>query len=399
VPLADTTSAVSTSDNTATVTGDVGQSGDPTTVYYIEYDQQGSEFCTDGVPDITTDNTMPGVSSGLPAPANSSSNPVSVHLTNLVANQGYCAEIIATNSSGSSTDAISNFVTPLPADSPVSFTPEVPYVTTDLVTPGSTTATVEGEVNPDDQTASTSYWVEYDVDGTSFCGDGSDDTAPISTPATSGLTGAQTVSVELTGLAPNGSYCAALVAQNSTGSYDSSPVAFTETAGSGGPPPSGNTTTPGGTTPGATTTPGSATTPGATTTPGGSATTAANSPRPACTIANTSYAVVLRKPKKGKLKTPLDSIVLKLTCSQTSSGTLTGSFSAKVKRRTETFPLASWHVSLKARAGRSVTIRLPGGALRLLAARDTLTANLKLAATDGRGKSTATRSFKLHGSP
>jgi hypothetical protein len=114
-------------------------------------------------------------------------------------------------------------------------------------------------------------------------------------------------------------------------------------------------------------------------------------------MSNTSAAVILQKPRKGRPKTPLDSIVLTLRCSRTSSATLTGTISAKVKHRNKTFRLAARRLSLRARARRPVTIRLPGGALAVAPTRATLTATLKLTALDKGGTGTATRGFKLHG--
>jgi hypothetical protein len=188
------------------------------------------------------------------------------------------------------------------------------------------------------------------------------------------------VSAAITGLAPATTYCFEVTAANAVGVTLGGLVTFTT---------AGNPLGGGGGNAGAGSSSGN---PGAAPSAG-----AAGTPKPSCSMSNRSAAVILKKPRKGRPKTPLDSIVLTLRCSQTSSATLTGTISATVKHRNKTFRLAARRLSLPARAPKAVTIRLPGGALAVASTREALTATLKLTALDEGGTGTTTRGFKLHG--
>jgi hypothetical protein len=110
----------------------------------------------------------------------------------------------------------------------VYFTAGAPLVTTDSATAnGGNAATVSGTVNPEGQ--ATTYAASYDTANSAFCqGFG---TAANTTPAQSlGATDttAHSVTVNLTGLAVNTSYCVVLFATNASGTTTGyPPVTFT----------------------------------------------------------------------------------------------------------------------------------------------------------------------------
>jgi len=206
-------SPMMTGATTATVDGSVNPAAQ-TTTYRVEYDLAGSEWC------------MSGGSSGSPAHlttpqtlgfTDATFHDVSVDLTDLDAGEGYCAELIATNGSGSGGDSYQ-----------FSFTAGAPSANTNSATvTGATTATVDGDVNPAGQT--TTYQVEYDLASSLWCTFPPASAANSTTPQTLGFTDATShhVSVDLTGLTAGTRYCAGLVATNGSGSAEGDRVSFT----------------------------------------------------------------------------------------------------------------------------------------------------------------------------
>ncbi len=136
---------------------------------------------------------------------------ISVDLVGLVPGTGYCAQIVAANPSGSSVGGTQAFTAGVPSAR-----------TNGARATAATTAVVEGTVTPSGQ--ATTYYVQYDTVGSTFCSSEgtTTDGATVSSPAPPGTatgshTATETVSVELMGLTASDSYCAQLVAVNPSG--------------------------------------------------------------------------------------------------------------------------------------------------------------------------------------
>ena len=191
-----------------------GQPGGQATSYAVQYDVQGSAWCTSrgnsGSPAFTTSPQPLGAS-------DNSSHPVSANLTGLTAGQGYCAELTASNPSGTARGG-QVFVTPgLPT-----------AVTVDANATGPTTAVLDGSVNPAGQ--STTYVVQYDLESSHWCQTDGGFGTPASTTSQQSVGStdntAHNVSVALSGLTPGQSYCAQLVATNAAGQSQGGLVQF-----------------------------------------------------------------------------------------------------------------------------------------------------------------------------
>ena len=217
-PSAYTYYATVTGLTTATVDASVYPAGQ-TTTYKVEYGPAGSDWCTSGGSSGSPANTTAPQTLGF---TDATSHYVSVALTGLTAGTGYCADLVATNGSGSAHSY------------QVSFTGGAPSADTYYATvTGATTATVDGDVNPTGQT--TTYKVEYGLASSTWCTSGGSSGSPSSTtPQTLGYTDTSfhDVTVDLTGLTAGTHYCADLVATNGSGSADGGQVSFT-TAGVG----------------------------------------------------------------------------------------------------------------------------------------------------------------------
>lgn len=208
---------------TATVEGEIEPTGQSTT-YHLNYAVDGSEFCegfngpfhsTEPVPLGFSDDTF---------------HPVRAKLPGLVPDEGYCADIVAENPSGSADSALSE-----EQESSVFYELRSTYVqigtaqagakTSNVFWTSATTALVEGEIDPVGQ--STSYQVDY---AKGFCGPwGPVTTAEPQTPAlTLGFTDAtfHRVAVALGGLSPETGYCVRFVADNGTGTSASPWIAL-----------------------------------------------------------------------------------------------------------------------------------------------------------------------------
>jgi hypothetical protein len=220
-----------TGEATATVQGSVNPGGESTT-YQIAYDLQSSDWC------------MSNGSSGSPANATTpqtlgftdeNDHDVSVDLNGLTAGADYCADLVATNSSGDGDGGQIPFSAGLPS-----------VYASGVTATGASAATVDGSVNPSGQP--TTYWAEYDVAGSDWCVSGGSSGSPANstTPVTLGFadTTFHDVSVAVTGLSAGTTYCGQLVASNSSGSgyafadeltFDPSAGASTNTASALGP--------------------------------------------------------------------------------------------------------------------------------------------------------------------
>lgn len=190
---------------TATVEGTVNPEGEATQ-YQAQYGPASSDWCTSAGASGSPADTTGLTSLGSTDPGN---HVVSVDLTtDLTEGAGFCAQLIATNGSGEADGG------------QVTWTQGAPFADTfDANSTGLTTATIDGDVNPGDQ--STSYVVMYDLDSTEWCttsgasGAPTGATTPQMLPDTDGTF--HDVSIELTGLVPGNRYCAEVVASNSLG--------------------------------------------------------------------------------------------------------------------------------------------------------------------------------------
>ena len=230
IPGTDTAAAFSTSATTATVQGEVDPAGQ-TTTYKIVYDTAASDWCTSfgssGNPaGATTPQTL-GFTDG-------QFHDVSVSLSGLTGGIQYCAEVVATNSTGSTPNDDGDQV-PWTQGTPTAFT-------SNATSTGGTTATVEGQVNPAGQT--TTYKIVYDTAASDWCTSfGSSGLPAHSTTSQSvGLTDStfHDVSVNLSGLTAGTEYCAEIVATNGSGSTptdDSDQVTWTQLSASPTPAP------------------------------------------------------------------------------------------------------------------------------------------------------------------
>ena len=220
LPTAITGGAQATGATTAIVEGTINPSGQ-TTTYYAQYDTIGSTFCnsegatTDGTTIVTP--APPGIALG----SDTTSHPVSVGLTGLAPGTGYCAQIVAANSSGTTPGGTQSFTAGLPT-----------VLTSAIKATGATTAMVEGTINPSGR--ATTYYAQYDTIGSEFCNSAgaTTDGTTIVTPAPPGIalgsdTTSHPVSVGLTGLAPGTGYCAQIVAANSSGTTPGGTQSFT----------------------------------------------------------------------------------------------------------------------------------------------------------------------------
>lgn len=200
--------ADSSGPSTTVVRGLVDPAG-LTTTYRVAYDLETSDYCgsfpfAGGVAPANTTapqtlaTTVPGF------------HPVEVTLTGLAPGTAYCALIVAENSAGTSRWLAASFVQ------------GAPKTWLDDVSPsGPASALVQGTVDPLGQ--ATSYRVDYDVVGSSFCGGGIGPSGPAARSTTPRSLpfedrSAHPVTVELGGLTPGEEYCAELVAVNGSGS-------------------------------------------------------------------------------------------------------------------------------------------------------------------------------------
>jgi hypothetical protein len=203
LPSATSTLVDATSATASTLYGDVNPVGQPTT-YVANYDLGSSTWCmslmNQGSPTYTT------VAASVPVDDNTS-HAVAVDITGLTPGTAYCAEVVATNGSGST-----------PSLYRVAFAAGAPGVQGVTLTPtGPTTAEVQGDIDPAGQ--ATSYRVEYDTSSSAFCTAGG--TPANVTPSQSLIDTDVTdhsVTVMLTGLTAGAAECAELVATNASSS-------------------------------------------------------------------------------------------------------------------------------------------------------------------------------------
>ncbi len=213
-PTAVTADANATGLSSATVDGQVDPAGQATT-YQARYGPVSSTWCVDDGSAGTPAGSTPAVALGAD---DSALHDVSVDLGGLSPGRGYCAEIVATNAGGAATSL------------PVTFTAGLPGVQIiDATTTGPTSATITGDVDPAGQ--ATTYAVQYGGGGSTWCESGGAIGTPASSSAPQSLDATDTayhpVAVTLSALAPDTTYCAAIVATAPSGTSTSTVTQFT----------------------------------------------------------------------------------------------------------------------------------------------------------------------------
>jgi hypothetical protein len=199
-PAVSTNSAMPTGATTATVGGTVNPEGQATS-YYAEYDLSGSTWCNNktGSPAHSTAPQELG-------PTDLNDHNVAVNLSGLTPGTEHCVDLVATNASGSSDGG------------QITLSPGVPVASANSATStGPTTAEVDGTLNPTGQ--ATTYRVEYDLAGSTWCNNKTGSPAHSTAPQELGPTDLNdhNVAVNLSGLTPGTEYCVDLVATNSSG--------------------------------------------------------------------------------------------------------------------------------------------------------------------------------------
>jgi hypothetical protein len=215
VPSVTTFPVFSTGATTVTVYGFVNPEG-LTTTYRLQWDDAGSLWCSSdassGSPAHTTAGTVLG-------DTDSGNHLASVELSGLVAGHGYCARLVATNSDGEGDGGLQAWTQGAPnAEISLSFST------------GATTATIQGSVNPREQ--STTYQVEWDLATSDWCKLGTGSPANATSATDLGFTDNDyhDVSVDLTGLAEHTNYCADLKATNTSGASEGNRSEWTQGA-------------------------------------------------------------------------------------------------------------------------------------------------------------------------
>jgi hypothetical protein len=208
-PVSEAASAADVTGSRSVVSATVNAEGQSTNVH-VAYGTATSDWCTGGPssPDHTTADVPV-------SPADTNDHTVNITLTGLTGGTAYCAAVVTTNASGSSTGPQTQFVAGLPSADAAAPDPASP-----------TAAVLAGTITP--TTQATSYYAAYDTSSSLWCqGGGGDPTAASlrTSPVALGPIDdvAHDVTVTITGLAPGESYCAELVAVNASGE-DPSPL-------------------------------------------------------------------------------------------------------------------------------------------------------------------------------
>jgi hypothetical protein len=201
--------------SSAEVDGEVDwetESSEQPTTYYVGYDVQGSNFCM-GLSNTPSYRTSPAVTLTTNTSSGTAANSVSVDVNGLTPKQNYCAALIAHNTAGNSQVRPFDFTAGVPAAS-----------TTDADGVEGNVATIEGAVSPAGQ--STQYYVYYGLESSSFCQDTSSTPGGVSSSATLAGTAPNSspVTINLSGLSINTTYCAIMVASNASGTSPYDPV-------------------------------------------------------------------------------------------------------------------------------------------------------------------------------
>ncbi|MGA2011646.1 MAG: hypothetical protein ABSH51_14125, partial [Solirubrobacteraceae bacterium] len=215
-PTASTDSATVTGPRTVILNGQVVTGGDRTT-YAFQYAGADSVWCQSGGSVGTPASTTAGAV--LAASPNAYGDVVSAQVGGLTAGAGYCDQLVASNPEGTGDGGT------------VSFTAGSPGADTLDANPGAGgTATVDGEIDPSGQ--STTIEVDYDAASSPWCASGGLSGAPADRTPAQTLNAADAtdhpVTLTVTGLSPGDTYCAALEADNASGTSVGPPVSLSE---------------------------------------------------------------------------------------------------------------------------------------------------------------------------
>jgi hypothetical protein len=212
-PEVSTISVAPTGDSTARFLGQVNPENE-TTTYQFEYDLQSSAWCTSGgTSGSPANSTSPSDVEG----TNPTAHNVGGDFSGLTLDVEYCGQVIATNADGQSDGGLMTWWQSRPD-----------VDTFDAFATGFSTATVEGDVNPEH--LPTTYQVLYAPVGSDWCTSAGASGSPFATnPANLGFSDDtfHDVSVDLTGLSTGTAYCAELFAYNGRGA-NGSQVTWTE---------------------------------------------------------------------------------------------------------------------------------------------------------------------------
>jgi hypothetical protein len=222
-PAVQTPSESTTGAATATVDGEIDPAGQ-TTTYQLQYDVDSSAWCESWGTSGSPANVTPSQTLGF---TDSQSHDAPVSIAGLTPGTEYCAELTASNGSGSATSDT------------IEFTAGAPVVSTGEVTvTAAGSATVAGQIDPAGQT--TTYVVQYGPQSSQWCSSDGAGGSPANTTASQTLdfTDSQNhdVAVQLTGLSSASAYCAELVATSSGLSEPGDQVNFTAGSADATPP-------------------------------------------------------------------------------------------------------------------------------------------------------------------
>jgi len=155
VPTASTDSVTALTASTAVVQGDINP-GSQATTYMVDYDVAFSTWCTSnggsGTPASSTTPAALGAVDG-------TDHGVSVNLSGLTGSVSYCAELVATNISGTADGGQLTFLAGQPS-----------VTTSNATLTSATSAEVDGSVNPAGQ--ATTYDVSYAISTSTWCSSG-----------------------------------------------------------------------------------------------------------------------------------------------------------------------------------------------------------------------------------
>lgn len=198
-PVVSLSSVAASGSTTAVVQTQISPRGEDTT-YYVAYDLLTSQWCSTGGTGVPTYTTAPvdygSVDTG---------QFLAIPLSGLMSDVQYCADIYATNADGT-TDS-----------GQMTWWQSAPTVdTTALTVTGYTTATIQGQINPDHQV--TSYFARYAPASSEWCttsgASGNDFYVAYGSSLGSSDDTFHDVSVQIYGLTSGTGYCAALVSSS-----------------------------------------------------------------------------------------------------------------------------------------------------------------------------------------
>jgi hypothetical protein len=220
-PSVATDRASATGPTTAIVEGNADPEGQPTTVH-ADYALASDLWCTsNGTSGTPVETASQPLGSG-----NAMFSEIVIKLERLASSSEYCAELVASNASGTVYGGQRRFATPATSSSPTEVVTEPAEVT-----PGG--VGLKGRLNPGG--LPTTYYFEYrsvTCDELPSCVKRTATGGPIT-----GDTQQQVPPIEVTGLAPGTTYSYRLIASNSDGNESGSFLTFTTSHGMSGPEP------------------------------------------------------------------------------------------------------------------------------------------------------------------